>query len=721
MATRPTRKNSESTKQLQTCDVCKLRHQKCSGDRPSCNHCELRNLECVYSNVPAHNVDRSVVRKRSLKLDGGQQEQRSPESEASTMRNAASSVYTSTPPNALEIHPDARKRLKTDTKASKPKGPRMSATASLTYLVDAVTHIAAPAAQASGITSSQSYYGHTQTQIPELWIFGHAQPSQLVDHRRLPSKAHAQSLLDSFLNGINNLIFVCDPAESRLQLNALLTQEATTGDDVKALAYLQLCLGAASADGTTDDECEALFILGKKHLESALELHDKDWLWVAQATLLKCLYEVERKPAKCYLSLGSAIKIAQTYRIDLAFEDSTIQAPEEYARWRQLWLSMITLDAWLSSILGRTPQITSTTSKDPFLKNLNLTYGLPDCIVQTSIAKMGVVICRMLKDIHGGRRVDIRAYDQFKAVLERWLHGVPRHLQLAPTTSDGAKMSAQDQTAMFQLKVVHLGATLLLFRPLLLQCAAMEQQQPAVKPDTKIREHAQTCVDAAVRIGYCCSAMKERGLLPQRSWPSIYLVFTSALIILVNISRRRILPIPDPQQRARDEQENSSLNMCIDILSFCAERDRVAGHFLQILQPLRTALLGRRSSFPQNIQPPMSPPKNLDRKDLQRPSLAPLATSSSSSARASASTSTPTSTSTRPSSAFSPSSMDGLEFTGHQAFPDTSFLHPSQDATITQEISQGLSFEDMDDWNMDDWLVNPQDGDDGGLGQMPDA
>ena len=32
-----------------TCDICKARHQKCSGTQPQCNNCDLRGLHCTYS------------------------------------------------------------------------------------------------------------------------------------------------------------------------------------------------------------------------------------------------------------------------------------------------------------------------------------------------------------------------------------------------------------------------------------------------------------------------------------------------------------------------------------------------------------------------------------------------------------------------------------------------------------------------------------------------
>ena len=57
---------SWAEKPPQTCDTCKLRHQKCNGTRPTCHHCALRGLQCNYSNTQAHKIDPAAVRRKSM-------------------------------------------------------------------------------------------------------------------------------------------------------------------------------------------------------------------------------------------------------------------------------------------------------------------------------------------------------------------------------------------------------------------------------------------------------------------------------------------------------------------------------------------------------------------------------------------------------------------------------------------------------------------------------
>ena len=60
--------STRPSKPAGTCDVCKLRHQKCDGIRPSCQYCELRDLQCVYTRIPAHQVRGTAVRKKPTSL-----------------------------------------------------------------------------------------------------------------------------------------------------------------------------------------------------------------------------------------------------------------------------------------------------------------------------------------------------------------------------------------------------------------------------------------------------------------------------------------------------------------------------------------------------------------------------------------------------------------------------------------------------------------------------
>jgi len=40
---------AKTAQRTPTCDTCKSRHQKCSGEKPQCSNCKLRGIDCAYS------------------------------------------------------------------------------------------------------------------------------------------------------------------------------------------------------------------------------------------------------------------------------------------------------------------------------------------------------------------------------------------------------------------------------------------------------------------------------------------------------------------------------------------------------------------------------------------------------------------------------------------------------------------------------------------------
>src|SRR6266536_3740863 len=57
---------SNFEKQAQTCDACKLKHQKCNGVRPTCHQCQCRGLHCTYSTIRKHKTNHSGARRQGL-------------------------------------------------------------------------------------------------------------------------------------------------------------------------------------------------------------------------------------------------------------------------------------------------------------------------------------------------------------------------------------------------------------------------------------------------------------------------------------------------------------------------------------------------------------------------------------------------------------------------------------------------------------------------------
>ena len=57
--------------------------------------------------------------------------------------------------------------------------------------------------------------------------------------------------------------------------------------------------------------------------------------------------------------LGTAIRVAQEYRIDLNYEHCQHLSEHEYSRWREVWLSIIVLDGLVMYTISSHPLISA--------------------------------------------------------------------------------------------------------------------------------------------------------------------------------------------------------------------------------------------------------------------------------------------------------------------------------------------------------------------------
>lgn len=103
------------------------------------------------------------------------------------------------------------------------------------------------------------------------------------------------------------------------------------------------------------------------------------WYIWCSLLLAECIVDLPR--------LGTAIRVAQTHRIDLGRGHCPHLSDAEYARWRQVWRAIIFIDTsvipspqppsllflsyycrWLAIGLGRKPQVYEKTTRDPFIR-----------------------------------------------------------------------------------------------------------------------------------------------------------------------------------------------------------------------------------------------------------------------------------------------------------------------------------------------------------------
>lgn len=326
-------------KSTQTCDVCKLRHQKCDSSRPSCQYCVLRDLECVYSRTPAHRITGSSVRKKGQRpqlgltqsvdekarwLDATQRPGTtrsregdlvlpswSPSSHPSQLFQLTS--YEGAPLRPWIERPEpSRKANEEEFRAGDYSNPCPASPfqASLQYFVDVLSRTLLDGDKAKSAIYLDASSGCTnESDLTAQWgeDGGHAIYS--FNRNALPPKAQLQSFLDAFLNGPNKMVFTCDPLDSQNQLDELCYQSRDISHASLSLILLQLSIGAQNLGLIPHQICSAFYESGRKAMEIGIEKARTNWLWTVQAHMLDCIYSMKAKPNTCWVVLGKSLWI----------------------------------------------------------------------------------------------------------------------------------------------------------------------------------------------------------------------------------------------------------------------------------------------------------------------------------------------------------------------------------------------------------------------------
>ncbi|ETI26650.1 hypothetical protein G647_10411 [Cladophialophora carrionii CBS 160.54] len=255
---------------------------------------------------------------------------------------------------------------------------------------------------------------------------------------QLPAKTIAKGWLTTLLGGPNLLFRICNEAESWKLLDAIYANEHISRAS-KCSIWFQLAAGCQFTAGATEKSHVRLFESGCRYLEWCIEQADEVApLWAVPPMLLICLYSMGSKPKTCWLTLGAAIRLAQVHNLDRESESHGSLPSEEYERWREVWRTMISFDAWLAVTLGKPPQISQTTTQDSFMTPKEFTS--PDDSIEVNMAKLSVFISRFLASLCRGQwRASTQ--ESFFHTLETWASELPQNLRYSAST--GGALSSQ--------------------------------------------------------------------------------------------------------------------------------------------------------------------------------------------------------------------------------------------------------------------------------------
>lgn len=187
----------------------------------------------------------------------------------------------------------------------------------------------------------------TESDFTSLSVFASsAQTSATSLEEQLPDKVTAKGWLTNFLRGPNTLFRICDDSESWKLLDSIYAKDYISHAP-KCSLWLQLAIGCQMTTCTATDSHISLFQSGYRYLEWGIEqAYEVSPFWIVQPLMLVCLYTVRYKPRTCWLTLGTAIRLAQVHKVDCEWDSHGSLSKEEYERRRAIWRAMILLDAY---------------------------------------------------------------------------------------------------------------------------------------------------------------------------------------------------------------------------------------------------------------------------------------------------------------------------------------------------------------------------------------
>lgn len=209
------------------------------------------------------------------------------------------------------------------------------------------------------LSSKHSRLFDTQPSIDEYPLDGQCNPSS-VTPANLPSLSLITEAAQKFFSEMNNTIYVLNYTCFQSQLKDLYATDATASNALLAIVYGIGFLGTsdpqqfakasqygnASIEEASLESVQAIMIM-------VIQAFCSRGLW-ANLSLVQVLgYLVKGQRNVAWISLGSAIRIAQSIGLHLhesVWEDDCSLSAENKKR---LWWSLFELDTMLSSTLGR--------------------------------------------------------------------------------------------------------------------------------------------------------------------------------------------------------------------------------------------------------------------------------------------------------------------------------------------------------------------------------
>ncbi|KAH8598368.1 hypothetical protein B0O99DRAFT_614968 [Bisporella sp. PMI_857] len=579
---------TKPTQRTLTCDTCKSRHQKCGGEQPQCSNCKLRDISCSYHGSKTRALETRELHKSS-----------------STLRSSRLSISDADYDHLYsEIFDDIVRRLNLDgDHGSRPHED------ALLDVRPGIASLPTFHREVSFIVREQVSPGNWQSDnhlIREPALERNPDHIRKILKDSLPSHDVSRHLLGMFLDYQNSTFYVCNREEAQAQL-ALMYEEPV---QISISWYCQMFLIFAVGvqfDDIYDTDGATYYEIGQKYIDDAIDENPQSTIWIIRAMLLLCIYQPPTKWNSVWMHLDAAIRGAQRFQLDIGYNILKEISDNEYQEWRRLWLTIISVDRWVAIFLGRLPRIKESISRDPIFKDPTFRSALENT-PQNNVTTLAIISGDILRDMYFSEKPSLNICRQYKSELEKWMSSLPSPLQQYVQSGEVLTSSRDQAEAIFNLHFMHLGAWMLVTKPLLFKALKTKMSSNFGGPIVSaISSEATLCIDYASRLINSATAMLSSLFPPKKSFmPVFFLINAAHIMILAAVWKLKqnegAYGFPGIYDQAR---ELAAIDASIQVLEFCGQRNPFARRYSVLVKELQRQLaLG----LPVNTFPNSTPP-----------------------------------------------------------------------------------------------------------------
>ncbi|RDW91982.1 hypothetical protein BP5796_01376 [Coleophoma crateriformis] len=586
------------------CDSCKRKKKQCSGVAP-CTLCQARNQTCVFSNTPASAFSsaRSQPRGRSPSSATSDQPRKkrpkSPEPNSATTTDARPrNVW----PHVIAAESSRASRDEDETLMSNEGRMLQDGEGRLLYIGDSaslsflhtVRRLVVSTLGPSPFTSDGNRHRILEASI--------STPPHYQQTFRLPDLETSLYLAELFFESTRGLFQIFDeetflakikdtyanPLQVNppwiCQLNLVFAVGMQFRRDYSTFTAKEIRI--FSRLDIPDSNRSELFFLASKHLSDPISGFEDGGFSSVQSLLLMTIYMLtaaKRNTAWAYLGMATRLAFALGLHKD---ETMLVFSHADQALRRKLWKSLYVMDIFLSSSLGRPNAISLpelSPSQDQPASNFESPEGEAFLAAYTASKITGEVLSRVYQTRKASRSVALEISMKFSD----WLRYLPPKLHWE-------RLSEPDEINLEQihLNLIYLHGIILLTRPFLLyQINQLLKRSVDLAYDVRTQANCfhGACVRSAVHTVTVVQAAFSKRILRRQDPFVVYWLFSAALVILANA----FCPVH------YQAEEDSTISIIVQIMTFMAEADIQASRYLHIIQTFNDAIQSARNAKAQ--------------------------------------------------------------------------------------------------------------------------